>query len=126
MNKPHLPPTVSQAPDPVDSELEPLLYAAFAPAWAAAAPGPRQTVAAGAIRERLLGRLARSRAESGAMFTARCARLATSVLASGVQARTLYAAANRQSLRPGEPLRARLIEVQAASHWEHPPSEHHR
>lgn len=123
MNKPHQPLPVSRAPDPVDRDLEPLLRETFAEAWATAAAGAQP--ASDALRGRLLGRLANSRAESRVMFTARHARLAKDTLARGVQARTLYAAGGR-ALRPGEPLRVRLIELQPGSRWEGPAPDHHR
>lgn len=124
MNKPHLPLPVSQAPDPVDRELEPLLGEPFATAWADEAPGPQGTAAA--LRRRLLDRLAVSRAEASAMFTVRRSRLASVELAPGVQALTLYAAAKDRALRPGEPMLARLIELKAGSRWTGPAPDRHR
>ncbi len=124
MNKPHLPLPVSQASDPVDRELEPLLGEPFATAWADEAPGPQGTAAA--LRRRLLDRLAVSRAEASAMFTVRRSRLASVELAPGVQALTLYAAAKDRALRPGEPMLARLIELKAGSRWTGPAPDRHR
>jgi quercetin dioxygenase-like cupin family protein len=124
MNNRHLPLPVSEAPDPVDHDLEPLLREPFASAWAGAASGPQATAAA--LRGRLLDRLAASRAEASVMFTARRSRLASVELAAGVQARTLYAAATDRALRPGEPLLVRLIELQAGSQWAGPAPERHR
>ena len=124
MNSPHLPLPVDPAPDPVDRELEPLLGEPFASAWASGATGAQATGAA--LRGRLLGRLAASRAAASVMFTARRARLAAAELAPGVLARTLYAAATGQSQRPGEPLRARLVELKAGACWQGPDPALHR
>ncbi len=124
MNNRPLPLPVSEPPDPVDRDLEPLLREPFASAWAAGAPGPQATAAV--LRGRLLDRLAASRAEASVMFTARRTRLASVELAPGVQARTLYAAATDRDLRPGEPVLVRLIELQAGSQWTGPAPERHR
>jgi quercetin dioxygenase-like cupin family protein len=119
-----LPLRVAPAPDPVDRELEPLLGEAFAGAWAAGdASSP---TASGALRARLMDRLSASRAASSAMFTARRRRLAAVELAPGVLARTLYTAAADRALRPGEPVRARLVELRAGAQWSGPATEHHR
>lgn len=123
MQQPHQPLPVGDTPDPVERELETLMHERFAAAWAAQVPRP--PAAADALRARLLGRVARSRATSDAMFTARPARLAADTLSRGVQSRTLYTADGDRALRPGEPLRARLIALQAASQWEGPPPGHH-
>ncbi len=112
---------IEPAPDPVDPDLEPLLTEPFASAWAADAEAP-----AGALRSRLLERLDASRAASAAMVTARHKRLAATTLAPGVAARTLYAAPHERALRPGEPLRARLIALQPGSRWSGPEAEYHR
>ena len=79
----------------------------FAQAWAApAAPDVAST-----LRSRLLGRAAASRVAERGMVTVRRRRLARQALANGVLAQPLYAAAPGQALRPGEPLRVRLIEL---------------
>lgn len=114
---------VEAPPDPVDRELEPLLGEPFASAWAAA-DGPQ--VHAEPLKGRLLGRLAASRAAARAMFTARLKRLPSVELAPGVRARTLYQAARDRALRPGEPVRAQLIELQAGARWAGPDAGHHR
>ena len=90
-----------------DESFAPLLSEPFAQAWAAsAAPGVAST-----LRSRLLGRAAASlRAEAG-MVTVRRRRLPRQGLADGVVAQQLYAAAPGQALRPGQPLRVRLIEL---------------
>jgi quercetin dioxygenase-like cupin family protein len=119
-----LPLRVEPAPDPVDRELAPLLSEAFASAWAAG--DPSSPTASAAVRGRLLDRLSASRAASGAMFTARQRRLAPVELAPGVLARTLYTAASDRALRPGEPVRARLVELRAGAQWSGPATEHHR
>lgn len=119
-----LPLRIDPAPDPVDRDLEPLLAEPFASAWGARdAAG---TAASGALRGRLLDRLAASRAASAVMVTSRLTQLPASVLAPGVVSRTLYAASRDRALRPGEPLRARLLELHSGSRWDGPPSEHHR
>jgi hypothetical protein len=119
-----LPLHVEPAPDPIDRELEPLLGEPFASAWAADDSGTRAT--SSALRGRLLGRLAASRAASNPMFTARRRHLATVELAAGVRARTLYTAAPDHALRPGEPLQVRMIELQAGAKWSGPATENHR
>lgn len=118
-----LPWRIHPSPDPVDAELEPLLDEPFASAWAMAG-GP----VAGPVplRARLLERLAASRTASEVMVTSRMRRLAPTALAPGVTARTLYAAPRERLLRPGEPLRARLVEWQAGGRWEGPDVACHR
>lgn len=116
-----LPLPIEPAPDPVDRAIEPLLTEPFASAWARGA-----AVAPGALRGRLLGRVSASRAASSAMVTSRVARLAVQPLAPGVTARTLYAAPGDRPLRPGEPLRARVLELQPGSRWAGPDAAHHR
>ena len=111
MSNDTLPLRVEPTPDPVDRELEPLLAEPFASAWVtsdagiATDPGP--------LRSRLLDRLAASRAAGRAMFTARLKQLPAVELAPGVLARTLYQARDEGALRPGEPVRAQLLELQA-------------
>lgn len=126
----HLPMPVGATPDPIDRELEPLLREPIASVWAGAAADPPRL--RGALRGRLLERLAASRAEAGVMFTARRSRLPGTELAPGVQARTLYAAsaiattAAARGLRAGEPLRARLIELSPGGRWAGPATDTHR
>lgn len=115
-----LPWPIERAPDPVDRELEPLLSEPLASAWAAGKAAPP------ALRGRLMERLAASRAVSAAMVTARLKRLETTELAPGVRARTLYLAPRNRALRPGEPLRARLIELQPGATWPAADAEGHR
>jgi quercetin dioxygenase-like cupin family protein len=103
---------VSAAPDPVDPALAPLLAEPFASAWAqAAADAP----APGLVRRRLFERLAASRAASDAMVTARAARIAAQAVAPDVDVRTLYRAEPGRDPRPGEPLRACLVEMAPGS-----------
>jgi len=119
-----LPLRIGPAPDPVDRDLEPLLAEPFASAWGAGdAAG---TAASGALRGRLLDRLAASRAASAVMVTSRLTQLPVSVLAPGVGCRTLYAASRDRALRPGEPLRARLVELQPGGQWDGPQPDRHR
>lgn len=99
---------IRPAPDPVDPELVPLLSEPFARVWDAPPP---DAAAAGALRSRLLGRLAASREAAAVMVTARRRRLQRTVLAEGIGAQTLYLAQPGRAPRPGEPLRARLIEL---------------
>jgi quercetin dioxygenase-like cupin family protein len=119
-----LPLRIDAAPDPVDRDIEPLLDEPFASAWAA--EGAAGAASSGALRGKLLERLSASRAASAAMVTSRLKRLATTVLAPGVTARTLYVAPADRSLRPGEPLRARWVELQPGSRWQGPEATCHR
>ncbi len=64
-----------------------------------------------ALRSRLLARVAASRAAEATMLTARRRRVPVQVLAAGVLAQTLYMATGGQMLRPGEPLRVRVVEL---------------
>jgi hypothetical protein len=100
--------TFVAAPDPIERELAPLLNELFAAAPAdGAQPSP-------ALRERLMKRLAASRAAASVMWTARHARTSARALAPGVHARALYRAAPAPR-RPGEPLRATLFDLAASS-----------
>ena len=97
---------------PLEHELAPLMTELFAGAWQPPADEP---AAAAATRIRLLERLAVSRAAEAPMFTARRRAVRRDVLADGVAAQTLYTASAGHALRPGEPLRARLIELAAGT-----------
>lgn len=88
-----------------DDDFHPLLGEAFARAW-------QRAPADGATRGRLLQRLAASRAAEAGMSTARRRRVPVEGAAAGVGVQTLYRAADDGVRRPGEPLRARLIELQ--------------
>jgi quercetin dioxygenase-like cupin family protein len=115
---------IRPAPDPVDPDLEPLLAEPFASAWAAGGAVP--SAPARALRSKLLARLAESRAASATMVTSRLKRLAATAVAPGVAARTLYEAPHDRRLRPGEPLRTRLIDLQPGSQWPCPDAAGHR
>ena len=115
-----LPWPIERAPDPVDGDLEPLMSEPLAGAWASGGAAPA------ALRARLLDRLVASRAASAMMITARPKRLAATGLAPGVLARTLYTAPHGRDLRPGEPVRARLIELQPGSTWPAADADGHR
>lgn len=115
MNHANSPLPVHEAPDPADGELAPLLAEPFASAWAEPA-----VAAADALRGRLLQRVAASREAAAVMVTVRRARLARQTLAHGVQAQTLYAADPARAPRPGEPLRAVLIELAPQAAWSAP------
>lgn len=105
------------APDPVESDLEPLLAEPFASAWAAAASGTDAASRFESVRRRLLDRLAASRAAERTMTTARRSRLQPGVVAPGVRMTLLYAADPGRPGRPGEPLRACLVELSPRSAW---------
>lgn len=115
-----LPWPIEPAPDPVDHDLAPLLSDPLAAAWASDEAAPA------ALRGRLLERLAASRAASAAMVTSRLKCLAATELAPGVHARTLYLAPRDRALRPGEPRRARLIEIDPGCVWPAGDAEGHR
>lgn len=115
---------IDPAPDAVDRDIEPLLNEPFASAWRA--DEATASVASGALRGKLLERLSASRVASAAMLTSRLKRLAAAELAPGAVARMLYAAPRDRSLRPGEPLRARLVELQPGSRWQGPDAGCHR
>ncbi len=86
-----------------DPDFDTLLGEPFAHAWASSPPGA-------APRQRLMQRLAASLAAEAGMVTVRRRRAAPETLAEGVRAQTLYRA-DAPALRPGEPRRARLIEL---------------
>ena len=107
----NLPMPVRPAPKPDDGELAPLLAEPFARAW----EQPAAHAAFDAVRSRLLARLADSRAAEAGMSTARRSRLPRRVLAEGVVTQLLYTprggSGPGSAQRPGEPMRARLIEL---------------
>lgn len=119
-----LPLRADQAPDAIDRELESLLNETLASAWVV--DELSSTTAPDAVRGKLLERVSASRAASHAMFTSRLKRLSPLELAPGVLARTLYRAPSDRALRPGEPTRARLIELRPGARWSGPDTEHHR
>ncbi len=118
MSSAPLPLHVELPPELVHPELEPLLSDPFARVWGA--DGSDHATQSGRVRKRLLERLMASRAAASAMFTSRAQRLAAVELAPGVSARTLYEAQAGRALRPGEPVRARLIELQPGALWPGP------
>ncbi len=105
--------TVLPAPDAGESGFAPLLAEPFARTWQTPA---KAMAGAQAVRERLIARLAASRAGEAEMVTVRRRRLARERLGDGVHAQTLYVAQTGRPLRPGEPLRTRLIELSAGAH----------
>lgn len=121
----HRPPLrINPPPHPVDPELEPLLSEPFASAWSAGTGVP--PVGHDPVRQRLLGRLDASKAASAGKVTVRLRRTASIRVADGVSVRSLYAAPFDRPLRPGEPLRASLIELAPGARWSGPGPAHHR
>jgi hypothetical protein len=113
---PNVPLPFNSTPDVADNEFSVLLSEPFAQVWAqpvASLPGAQ------AGRERLLGRLVASRAEQALMFTARRRRVPRQTLSEGVVVQMLYECQadlqTARNLRPGEPLRVRLIEMAAGT-----------
>lgn len=99
--------------DPADNELIPIMTELFA----RAPPAPtRLQPGAAVVRQRLLERVSASRAAHAGMFTVRRRRAIHAALGGGATAQTLYAAQPNHALRPGEPLRARLIQLPAGAH----------
>ncbi|MEN9628532.1 MAG: hypothetical protein RJA10_1759 [Pseudomonadota bacterium] len=118
MPSPSLPWRIEPAPDPVDPALEHLLSETWADAWATRGDTARAVQAASPrLRGRLLERLAASHAAEAAMVTTRLRRTPLVALSAGVHARTLYQSPDGRPLRPGEPLRARWVELAPGSHW---------
>lgn len=121
----HTPPLqVDPAPDPVDPELAPLLSEAFTSVLITGTRGAHAREAG--LRSKLLDRVSASRGKSRETFTVRRRRLACEELASGVRGGTLYRAPTGRALRPGEPVRTSLIEIEAGSEWPGPAADHHR
>jgi quercetin dioxygenase-like cupin family protein len=117
-----LPLRIDPAPDPIDRELEPLLSEPLAEAW----ESRDADAASGMLRRRVLERVSSARAASAGLATVRLKRLAATELAPGVSARTLYLASRDRALRPGEPARARWVELKPGSRWEGPDANCHR
>jgi quercetin dioxygenase-like cupin family protein len=109
-NQRNTPLPIRPAPDPVDHEFDTLLSEPFAKVWA---QPEGQLAGTQPLRDRLLGRVAASHAAQAVMHTAYRRRLKPELLGSGVTSQTLYLSQEGQRLRPGEPLRARLIELAA-------------
>ncbi|MFM2057586.1 MAG: hypothetical protein RLY71_1971 [Pseudomonadota bacterium] len=99
------------APDALADESVALLVGA-ATDWRAVAPPGAQ------VRRRLLDRVARSARASATMHTVRLQHGQTEPLAPGVTRRELYAAAPAGPRRPGEPVRAGLIELAPGADWQ--------
>lgn len=110
---PPTPPRLDPAPEPADADLELLMSEPFASAWAIDAPAPADD----APRRRLLARVAAAKAAAAAMFTVRARQLARVDAGTGVRLGSLYAAPAGRKLRAGEPLRARLVELQPGACW---------
>ncbi len=110
-----LPWPVEPAPDPLDPALDPVLSEPMAGACATPAPA----VPPG-LRSRLLARSAASRALSAPMVTVRRKAQTVAAPADGVITRTLYIAPTDRPLRPGEPQRARLVELAPGGRWAAP------
>lgn len=115
---------IDPAPSPLDPDLEPLMSEPFASAWSTDRPAPPSRN--DPPRQRLLARLAASKAASAAMVTVRLRRTGGERAAAGVLVRKLYAAEPGRALRPGEPLAARLVELQPGACWTGPGPAHHR
>jgi ChrR Cupin-like domain len=96
-----------------DDDLSPLLSEPFARAWAAPMPG--SSGLPGLIGERLGERLTESLKAERGMVTVRRRKAEAVTLADGVQQRWLYRAPSGRTTRPGEPLSARVIELQAGT-----------
>lgn len=107
-----LPLRIEAAPDPLECGLEPLLGEPFASAWAGPTPP-----SADPLRARLLERAAAAHAAAAPMLTARLRRLSVQAPSPGVALRTLYEAPAGRPLRPGEPRRARLLQLAPGSRW---------
>ena len=98
------------APDDIDDDAGPALTTLLTAALADAGP-PAEGEPQPALRHRLQARLAASRAAEAAMVTTRLRRVLPRALAPGVGELLLYRATPGRELRPGEPLRARLIDL---------------
>lgn len=101
-----LPLPMQPPPGLLDTEMAPLLAEPFASAW----QRPLPETAPG-LRGRLLQRLGATKAAEAGMHTTRRRPPLSLPLAPGVRAQTLYLTQPGQPLRPGEPLRVRLIEL---------------
>ena len=100
------------APAETDDELALLLSEPFIRAWQLPVAN---NAAVPAVRSRLLERVTASRAAEAALTTARRTRVTRETLCASVVAQTLYCAPTDRAPRPGEPLRARLIELAAGA-----------
>ena len=107
-----LPLPVNPPADAANGEFAALLTEPFIRAWQLPAA---HDAAIPAIRNRLLERVTSSRAAAAVLTTARRPRVAREALCEGVVSQTLYRAPTDRPQRPGEPLRARLIELAAGA-----------
>ena len=108
---------IQPRPDAADAELAPLLTEPFAQVWARPAAASDAPQVHETVRGRLVERLRAAQAAASAMHTCRRRRAPGLTLASGVVARTLYCADAAAVRRPGEPARARLIELAPGASW---------
>lgn len=106
-----LPLPVQPAPQAMDPELAPLLAAPLVDAYAGVSTPPA------ALRGRLAERVARSLRAEAAMHTRRRRQVPAERPSSGVSLQTVYEATGA-ALRPGEPLAARLVELQPGAAYE--------
>ena len=104
---------ISSPPALQDDELETLLAEPFAQVWRRDPEGG----AAQTVRASLVQRLAASSAAEAPMVTRRRRSVPFEAIADGVRAQTLYSADAGRTLRPGEPLRVRLLELAPGAHW---------
>jgi quercetin dioxygenase-like cupin family protein len=110
MNQPreNLPLPVNAVPDGVDADWAPLLDDPFASAWAISDLDPARALR---MRSNLAARSDASLRAEVSMRTVRRRGTHGRAIAAGVTALDLYRAADPQALRPGEPLRAMLVEL---------------
>ena len=121
MNHRNKPLTTRPAPDPIDPAFAPLLDEPLASALAVPAPQTQSIVGT-----RLAERAAASRAEAARMVTKRRSRLQPHSPSPGVRLSALYAADPSRAPRPGEPLRAWLVELDPGASWAGPDAGSHR
>jgi hypothetical protein len=113
-SNPSLP--VQQPVDPVDADLAPLLAEPLASAWTGASGGAALAEdRAAALRHRLGQRVQATHGAEAGMVTVRRRRARRETVATGVTAQTLYRASLPSALRPGEPVRALLIDLAPGS-----------
>lgn len=111
MSRPPASPSTDSSDDPADTDPGAAVLAVLAgPMSQTPLAVPAGTAVAG-VRQRLQARLAASLAAEAGLVTRRLAGLAAQPLAPGVQARCLYQAPDGRPLRPGEPLRAWLLDL---------------
>lgn len=111
LSRPSSLPVPRPAPDPLADESVALLVGAAADWRATVQPGAQ-------VRRRLLDRVARSARAGATMHTVRPQSGQVAALAPGVTRRELYAAAPASpNKRPGEPMRASLVELAPGADW---------